>query len=499
MSRPFLFVSALVLSIAVTARAEVVRQVQVEGRGPLHEAYAQPWNQNPRPNEAVAEKPPEPVAEEPPDDRPPGDGVQWIPGYWQWDDDKKDFVWVSGLWRDAPNGRRWVQGYWANTAEGWRWVNGHWAADQEQDNQYVPNPPTNDDQGPRTRAPDADSFYIPGTWFYSDNGYGYRDGYWADIRPGYSWVPARYIWSPNGWIFASGFWDLAIGSRGLLFAPVYFGPRVGGFGYRPSVTLAFGAVANSLFVRPNFGHYYFGDFYARSYIGAGFQPWANFASRQYDPIFAYERWANRGNAQWLSGLHATYTGRANGTLAAPPRTFADQARLAAGARSSATLMPLDQLRQSGQRLVPLSTAQRSTQVRIAQQMVQRSVEMTRSTLSHSSSATGNARTQHNAVPNSSIAQGFTQPRSGGGPTTSFKPAPSASGSIRSPSNGVTQRPVVSGNTRSYSPSHVTNGGVRLSASPSFNGGRGNGGHSSPGGRTGGGVGHTGGGGHGHHK
>src|SRR5262245_21843660 len=114
-------------TFALTAFAQDKSGPEVLGRGPLHEAYAQPWQPNPAPNQAIGQKPPEPVPEEPPAEKPEGKNVQFIPGYWQFDTDKKDFVWISGFWREVPTGRRWVMGYWSDTAEGWRYVGGHWA------------------------------------------------------------------------------------------------------------------------------------------------------------------------------------------------------------------------------------------------------------------------------------------------------------------------------------------------------------------------------------
>ncbi len=37
-----------------------------------------------------------------PDQKPEGTNVQWIPGYWSWDDERKDYLWVSGFKRDVP-------------------------------------------------------------------------------------------------------------------------------------------------------------------------------------------------------------------------------------------------------------------------------------------------------------------------------------------------------------------------------------------------------------
>src|SRR6266568_2219364 len=58
--------------------------VQVAPRGPIHEAFAQPLSLNPEPGALVAKQPPAPVPELPPDQKPAGDNVQWIPGYWAW-------------------------------------------------------------------------------------------------------------------------------------------------------------------------------------------------------------------------------------------------------------------------------------------------------------------------------------------------------------------------------------------------------------------------------
>src|SRR5579871_1523288 len=98
--------------------------IQIQAHGPLHEAFAQPWQKDAAAGEAVPKRPPEPIAEEPPDQRPAGDNVQWIPGYWQYDPTTQDFMWISGIWRNAPEHRRWAPGYWTDTQEGFRWVSG---------------------------------------------------------------------------------------------------------------------------------------------------------------------------------------------------------------------------------------------------------------------------------------------------------------------------------------------------------------------------------------
>src|SRR2546428_243641 len=102
------------------------QEMTVLERGPIHEAFAQPTPKNPQPSPPVPKKPPVPVPEQPPELKPKGDNVQWIPGYWSWDPERKDFVWVSGFWRVPPPDRQWVPGHWTKRDEGWQWAPGYW-------------------------------------------------------------------------------------------------------------------------------------------------------------------------------------------------------------------------------------------------------------------------------------------------------------------------------------------------------------------------------------
>jgi hypothetical protein len=100
--------------------------VEVMARGPVHEAFAEVSIRSPRPSPVVNKQPPNPIEEMPPDQKPEGANVIWLPGYWAWDDDRSDFIWVSGIWRDVPPDRQWVAGYWNQVEEGWQWVGGYW-------------------------------------------------------------------------------------------------------------------------------------------------------------------------------------------------------------------------------------------------------------------------------------------------------------------------------------------------------------------------------------
>lgn len=399
-SRLFLILPFLIALGAVSklrAQDPETLQFEVDARGPIHEAFAQPHAANPMPNPLVEKQPPDPLPEEPAEEKPAGNNVQWIPGYWHWDADRSDFIWVSGFWRDVPEGRRWIMGYWAETPDGNRWVSGHWAAQQERDYQYVPEPPENQDVEPPAELVQNDAFYIPGSYFYGSDGYYYRDGYWSSYMPGRVWVPAQYIWTPYGYSFCSGYWDYPIYNRGLLFAPAYFNSpiwRNPGFRYRPLFALALRGLLNSLFVGRGYNHYYFGDFYSRSYLNRGIYPWFWNSRSRYDPIWGYERWANRNNVRWSVNQRANYVARVNGTRPLPPRTLAAQnqaiiaartnvrgsgvstsanavARAAAIAniRSQQTVVSLADLRSSGQRLERVTSQQRTAQLQSAQKLV----------------------------------------------------------------------------------------------------------------------------------
>src|SRR3972149_4100307 len=83
--------------------------VQVLTRGPVHEAFAETVTFDPEPGIVVAMAPPNPIEEVPPDQRREGVNVTWIPGYPAWDDERNDYLWVSGVWRAPPPGNHFAR------------------------------------------------------------------------------------------------------------------------------------------------------------------------------------------------------------------------------------------------------------------------------------------------------------------------------------------------------------------------------------------------------
>ena len=56
--------------------------------------------------------------EVPPDQKPDGDNVAWIPGYWQFEDDRQGLHLDQRLLARHAPGRKWVPGYWNKNDDG---------------------------------------------------------------------------------------------------------------------------------------------------------------------------------------------------------------------------------------------------------------------------------------------------------------------------------------------------------------------------------------------
>jgi hypothetical protein len=303
--------------------------VEVEARGPVHEAFAQPTTSQPTQGPVITKQPPAQIDEVPPDQKPDGDSVLWIPGYWAWNDDTSDFIWVSGCWRVPPPGQRWMPGHWQQVDGGWVWVSGLWTPDGTTEVQYLPPPPPTLEQGPSTPAPDAGSIYAPGCWVYITNAYRWRPGHWIAFRPDWIWVPACYVWTPSGCLFVDGYWDHPLDQRGLLFSPIRFDLRLwAGFGrpFIPQFVVQADFLLGAMFVRLAYRHFYFGDYFEPLYERRGFVAWPDYhpIPRVFDPCFAYYRHLHVGDPRWEPALRALYTGRRSGEIPRPPRTFAKQ-------------------------------------------------------------------------------------------------------------------------------------------------------------------------------
>lgn len=314
-----------------TSAGQQADDVQVQIRGPVHEAFAEPVVFDPDPGIVIDREPPAPVEELPPDQKPDGDDVAWISGYWSWDDDRRDFLWVSGIWRLLPPGRQWVGGYWRPAGQQHQWVSGYWATTNAAAIDYLPQPPRTLETGPNVPAPSGDHFWVSGCWMWTDNRYFWRPGYWTVAQPGWIWTPAHYSWTPCGYVYVDGYWDYSIRRRGLLFAPIYVN-RVAysrpGFFYTPRYVINVDVVTDDFFCRPSYRHYYFGDYYSAQYYRLGIQPWFSFHYSRvgYDPIFSYYHWHySRYDRDWRRECASRFDRRREHAAERPPQTLAEQA------------------------------------------------------------------------------------------------------------------------------------------------------------------------------
>jgi len=301
-------------------------QYEVLARGPVHEAYAEPVDYQPEPGPVATKAPPALIDELPPDEKPQGDDIEWIPGYWSWDDEAKDYLWVSGFWRDMPPGRKWVPGTWQEAADGWHWTPGFWAAEEQETVDYVPAPPQSVDAGPSTPPVHETDIYVPGCWIWRETRFFWRPGFFVEYNPDWVWAPAHYVWTPGGCVFVEGYWDHPLHLRGLLFAPIRPRAEVVAFTYRPSYVIETDFLLTAMFVGPARRHYYFGDYFEPAYERRGFVAWINYqpARRAADPNFAYYRATYHGQPTWTENLTALYQGRRTGDIPRPPRTLVQQ-------------------------------------------------------------------------------------------------------------------------------------------------------------------------------
>jgi hypothetical protein len=303
--------------------------VEVLTRGPIHEAFAETVTFDPQPGLVAPKEPPVPIEELPPEQRPEGSNVTWIPGYWAWDEERNDFLWVSGIWRAIPPGRQWIPGYWGRTGQGAQWTSGYWADAKAGEIEYLPEPPATVEAGPNVAAPAADQTWLPGSWVWQQNRYAWQPGYWAAGQSDWTWTPSHYVWTPRGYVFVDGYYDYSLGRRGTVFAPVYFNSGAysqPGFSYSPTMAISPAVFGSHLFLRPGYGHYYYGDYYGANYARAGYSPWFSYNSSRlgYDPFYAQAQWLHRQDRGWPQNIQADFQNRREHMNLRPPRTWAEQ-------------------------------------------------------------------------------------------------------------------------------------------------------------------------------
>jgi WXXGXW repeat (2 copies) len=160
------------------------------------------------------QQPPAPVAERPARRRPSPRAL-WVPGYWDWDADRGEFVWIGGDWQVPPTGMIWVGGRWARDQRGWYRVAGFWRPRRGvRPDAASPSPPAWRKTGPPADhppdtiapAPGPDYFFVAGHYEPDGDRLTWKPGFWARTQPGWDWLPARWTRRSSGWEFRAGDW-----------------------------------------------------------------------------------------------------------------------------------------------------------------------------------------------------------------------------------------------------------------------------------------------------
>jgi hypothetical protein len=295
-------------------KGEITTQLQ----GPLHDAFAEAVVTNPTPGPIVNREPPKELDEMPPADKPEGEDIQWYGGYWEFDQDREDFTWVSGIYRKPPPARQWMAGHWVKVEAGWQRQRGVWMVLDLPSLEFVPTaPPEAPVEVAAETAPNDNSVFVPGHFEYKQSQYTWNPGKWIPNYPNWVWIPAHWVWTPCGYVFVPGYWDYLIEARGMLYAPVTVDPAhlKPGFTFTPSFVVHTTCLLEALFVRPGCG-YFFGSYFKNKH----YTPWPDHCvhGKICDPLFTHYKHHHKHKNNWEGGLRKLYHDRQSGKAVSPP-------------------------------------------------------------------------------------------------------------------------------------------------------------------------------------
>jgi hypothetical protein len=254
-------------------------RLSVLEKGVIHEGFAEPAAHVRGRGVTAPKAPPAPVGELPPEPKPAGEAVKWLPGYWHWDAERSDFVWVCGCYRNVPPDCAWEPGRWKDARGKWAYFPGYWRpAEAKSLPANLPEPPAPKEEVATAPKGNSNAMWAPGVWEYEGGKFEWQPGYWPPAFERMIWQQGQYVAAEGGYAFVPGHWDYPLEERGVLFSPVFFSQAQRerrGWSYRPQVPISFGSASgwgrggafDSLSIGPNFNNYYFGD-YPRPLPGA---------------------------------------------------------------------------------------------------------------------------------------------------------------------------------------------------------------------------------------
>ncbi|MFC0217901.1 twin-arginine translocation signal domain-containing protein [Pseudochelatococcus lubricantis] len=118
------FLSALLVAgvAAPLAGMAAIGEAQAQQR-PDQWHNGRPGGNRPPPPHQPNRAPPRPRQERRP---PPRPGYVWVPGFWEWNPRRRDYVWRSGQWVRNRPGFRHRDPRWVRSHNGWTFDPGGW-------------------------------------------------------------------------------------------------------------------------------------------------------------------------------------------------------------------------------------------------------------------------------------------------------------------------------------------------------------------------------------
>ena len=294
----------------------------------------------PRLAPSFAKEPPQPIQEMPPDQKPAGQNIQWIPGYWA---GTSRATTSSGSAASGASRRPIVSGFPATGTKSTGATSGSREPGFRSVRETRAKPAVV--LAPAPAEPRSRSQHAPAL---SQRELDSRLLVLASVgirlaarilggRPAQLDLDARALCLDPEWLsLRAGYWDLPVANRGLMFAPVYYPQPVyaqPNFVFTPSIGIVGSAVTANLFVQASTNQYMFGNFYAQNFVSVGITPWFSFSFATgpplfYDPLFSYYAVINvRQNPGWVAAVREQYVLRRDRVELRPPNTYIEQTRI----------------------------------------------------------------------------------------------------------------------------------------------------------------------------
>lgn len=224
--RTYAFSVALTALLVTPMLAQDAAVPIVLATGPVHEAVAATDTVTIESTVRVSRQPPTEIPDGERPLRKSSDAV-WIEGYWEWFQDRREFVWLPGIWRRPPAGLTWKPGKWVPSPDGAVRYPGYWYDDQKPPTIMRDLPPNNREflrDGGRTATHNmlgADGFWARGSWSINAEGkFLWQPGYVAAAEPGYQWQAGRVVPVQGGYAVTVGYFDVTPSQRGQVFAAI---------------------------------------------------------------------------------------------------------------------------------------------------------------------------------------------------------------------------------------------------------------------------------------